>query len=269
MKMLLSEVFLSIEGEAVLVGMPTIFIRFFGCNFTCSGFNANSLNSAQPTGCDTPYSWHRDFNDLATEYTVETLIDKIELLTKECRNFPLKLSFTGGEPTLFQKQILFILSDAYFSKFGIILIETNASVPLQPWFVSGLNELIDSRNINDTEMLVMFSNSPKLSNSGESRERAIKPEVFRQQAEIKTQLNYLKFVSDGSDASFKEIEEVLGVIYPDYIHGISSPVYVMPEGATVEQQTQIQEKVAQKCIEFGYIFCIRAHTHVFGDKKGT
>ena len=37
-KIKVSELFYSIQGEGVWTGVPSVFLRTFGCNFTCSSF---------------------------------------------------------------------------------------------------------------------------------------------------------------------------------------------------------------------------------------
>ena len=37
-KLKISELFYSIQGEGRYMGVPSVFLRTFGCNFTCSGF---------------------------------------------------------------------------------------------------------------------------------------------------------------------------------------------------------------------------------------
>ena len=36
--MLYSEIFRSIQGEGVYTGVPTVWLRLFGCNLECNGF---------------------------------------------------------------------------------------------------------------------------------------------------------------------------------------------------------------------------------------
>ena len=38
MKLKVSELFYSAQGEGRFVGVPSVFLRTFGCNFTCDGF---------------------------------------------------------------------------------------------------------------------------------------------------------------------------------------------------------------------------------------
>ena len=37
-KLRYSEVFYSVQGEGRFVGVPSVFLRVFGCNFECAGF---------------------------------------------------------------------------------------------------------------------------------------------------------------------------------------------------------------------------------------
>lgn len=76
-KIKIKEVFASIQGEGPYVGYKQLFIRFCGCNLSC-------------TYCDT------DFNPKnSTEYTVEELLKIVEE-NKDCHS----VSLTGGEPLL-------------------------------------------------------------------------------------------------------------------------------------------------------------------------
>ena len=67
------EIFDSIQGEGAMMGVPVTFVRFAGCNLTCSF-------------CDTKESWKtKDVPEL----TIEEIIDKC---TQEV------VVLTGGEP---------------------------------------------------------------------------------------------------------------------------------------------------------------------------
>lgn len=98
----INEIFLSIQGEGVSTGYPTVFVRLTGCNLNCSY-------------CDTAYSHSEG------EYmSVEAIMSKI-------RGFRYKrVCLTGGEPLLQEglRELLRELEDYEVS------IETNGSVDL-------------------------------------------------------------------------------------------------------------------------------------------
>ena len=80
-KVQLSEIFTSIEGEGILFGTKTMFVRMAGCH----------LGSIW---CDTGYAL--PINSGYT-YSLESVKDKI---SNELRPNTYKVNFTGGEPLL-------------------------------------------------------------------------------------------------------------------------------------------------------------------------
>ncbi len=98
----ISEIFYSIQGEGTRSGLPCVFVRLQGCELRCSW-------------CDTPYAL--DIKQIESIMNGAEIIDKIK--SYDC-NYIL---FTGGEP-LFQKEVLPLLS--YFCEEGyVVSIETN------------------------------------------------------------------------------------------------------------------------------------------------
>ena len=76
--MRIAEIFHSIQGEGLLAGVPSIFIRTSGCNLRCHW-------------CDTPYaSWKPE----GPEMSVEEILKK--LTEWNCDHVVL----TGGEPMI-------------------------------------------------------------------------------------------------------------------------------------------------------------------------
>ena len=282
-----SEVFYSIEGEGPLTGVPTVFVRLFGCNFTCSGFSnpnmapvvltgTGDLSKFKPTvGCDSIYAWHPKYKDTAKVYTIPELIRAIlevlpggAVINSRSGQTPV-LSFTGGEPTMHQEGIAEILRHPDMQDFDKVLIETNASLDLRPTFITALVDW----EAQTTARMVLWACSPKLSNSGEAYAKAIRPTVIVSQQKIPS-VQYFKFVSNGTYASFNEIvlaledyNTTLRALTGKGLEGVG--VYVMPEGASVEQQELIQRDVATKCLEHGYNFCARVHCWVYGNAIGT
>ncbi|MDR0942972.1 MAG: radical SAM protein [Ruminococcus sp.] len=102
------EMFWGINGEGLKSGSPAAFIRFSGCNLSCSW-------------CDT--AWANSEDCPVTYKTPEDIYNK--LLDRGIKN----VTLTGGEPLL-QKNIgnllKLLVSDSYFNT----EIETNGSIPL-------------------------------------------------------------------------------------------------------------------------------------------
>ena len=105
------EIFQSIQGEGSLIGVPMVFIRLWGCNMKCKW-------------CDTRYSWAPEYKNVTKRisFTPETLA--IELKTKFEPNT--WINFTGGEPTLWKKEIsaTIELLENYF----LTSIQTNGKI---------------------------------------------------------------------------------------------------------------------------------------------
>jgi uncharacterized linocin/CFP29 family protein len=122
-----------------------------------------------------------------------------------------------------------------------------------------------------------WSNSPKLSVSGEKWEEAIVPAIARHQlAVFETRYGvlqpteqYFKFVCGPSDADFDEVAKAMEEYYTNGDVPRSTPVYIMPVACIEEQQQQIAAKVAKMCIDRGYIYCHRIQNSVFGNGVGT
>ncbi|WP_400207962.1 7-carboxy-7-deazaguanine synthase QueE [Candidatus Methanomassiliicoccus intestinalis] len=108
--MKVAEIFLSLQGEGVLMGTPTVFVRFVGCNLDCAW-------------CDTNYA-----KSGGVEMTVNEILDKIEHF-----NTPF-VSLTGGEPLL-QEDINTLITSLLEESYHITL-ETNGSLALNELPVS-------------------------------------------------------------------------------------------------------------------------------------
>lgn len=100
--MKISEIFFSIQGEGLHIGLPTIFARLFACDLRCSW-------------CDTMYAVEgREFIDM----TVEQVLTDIE-------QYPCnRVCITGGEP-LVQKKDVTELAEKLVEKGFEIVLETS------------------------------------------------------------------------------------------------------------------------------------------------
>lgn len=159
-----SEIFgKTIQGEGKYTGIPTVWIRFWGCNFECNGFgqdtpeDADTYNLDYQTidvssikhmndlpvfskGCDSSYSWSKKFSHLANTGTAEEICNKLESYLKSDSNpdgkflHPVSnqwthMAFTGGEPMMNQSGIVAIMQE--FDKRNntpkFVTIETNGT----------------------------------------------------------------------------------------------------------------------------------------------
>jgi len=90
LKVRLFEIFTSVEGEGILFGTKTLFVRLAGCPFTCFY-------------CDTKESLPLNSG---TEYTIE---EASQLIDTNLKNQTYKVNFTGGDP-LIQHQAVALLA---------------------------------------------------------------------------------------------------------------------------------------------------------------
>ena len=120
-KLKVAELFYSIQGEGRYMGVPSVFLRVFGCNFQCAGFGMPKGERTQElvpivydidkyksykdlplvsTGCDSYASWHPSFKHLSPMLDTNDVGDMIKgiLPFKEWRDEHLVI--TGGEPHL-------------------------------------------------------------------------------------------------------------------------------------------------------------------------
>lgn len=299
-----SELFTSIEGEGPYSGIPTTYIRFSRCNFTCGKFNnpdnivdkkgyapltfepadIEHLSEMEPVeiGCDTQYAvnpkfkhiWHYgDEDDLAK--AVMAVVPHNSWVHPTTGQ-EVMLSLTGGEPTLQWKKLPTLLNHPLFDHLQTVLIETNAAVPFKQSFVDDLGKWIENGLSNGIRRKIVWSNSPKLSASGESWDKAIKPniallqrEVLRKQVLLEDDqlIQYFKFVCGPTEKDFNEVEKAMQAYYKAGIPR-NVGVLIMPMSCTESQQIDIAAQVADMCIDKGYTYCHRVHNSVYANAIG-
>lgn len=284
MKLKISELFYSAQGEGRFVGVPSVFLRTFGCNFTCSGFGCKpGETSAEAdevaknvhlykdflslplvnTGCDSYASWHPAFKELSPTIETADVVDQMLALTPNHKwvqdnGNDVHLVITGGEPLLgWQRAYTELLSHERMGDLRNITFETNGTQTLQGRFIDYLLEWSD---IAGNE--VTFSVSPKLSASGEKWEEAIRPEIVRMYQDYG--FTYLKFVVE-TEQHFEEVDKAVGQYRA---LGFNGPVYVMPQGGVVTPYAQNRVKVADWALTKGYNYSPRLHVDLWGNGWG-
>lgn len=109
--MKISEIFFSIQGEGVEIGLPTVFVRLFACDLRC-------------TWCDSMYAVEgTDFKDMSIEEV------RAEIERFKCK----RICFTGGEPLIQQKELEILAKDLVHDGYEIIL-ETSGHKEPPPVF---------------------------------------------------------------------------------------------------------------------------------------
>lgn len=284
-KIKVSELFYSIQGEGRYMGVPSVFLRTFGCNFTCGGFglskgslsNERDLIAARisefknykdlplvHTGCDSYASWDPRFKDLspviATDGIVKSIMDLLP--HREWRDEHLVI--TGGEPLLgWQRSYPDLLDHTLMQKLTEITFETNGTQSLTDDFKHYLQKWIQRRFPHGPGGEITFSVSPKLSISGEKWEDAIRPEVVVDYQSVG--YVYLKFVITG----LSDINEVNDAVDLYRSKGFKGPVYLMPVGGVDSVYNMHNRQVAETAMKFGFRYSDRLQVPLFKNAWGT
>ena len=306
-----SEMFYSIQGEGRYVGVPSLFLRLFGCNFECQGFGQDRdrskwiphermpHNQEHPdvkalvdlpvphVGCDSSFSWGKKWGHLAKHEDIDTIIKKMEITNwygdKEHKSSPtayklspcllqddgVHLILTGGEPLLkgFQPAVVELMIHPDLQT-RFVTIETNGTQEFS------FNELIATKSQDmyidyhrkfgvNKNGGVTFSVSPKLSNSGEKWEEAIRPEALESYNRWPKSYLYLKFVVRDED-DMKEVHEAVRAY--DHADVNIDAIYLMPETGP---HGMYDYEVAQLAMKYGYKFSPRLQINLFGNEWGT
>jgi 7-carboxy-7-deazaguanine synthase len=226
----IAELYQSVQGEGLLTGTPSVFVRASGCNLRC-------------WFCDTPYtSWSPE----GEEQSVEQIVS--ETLALACRH----VVITGGEPLLFAEMVE--LCQQLRSAERHITIETAGTLLL--------NVECDLMSISPK----LANSTPSLERSVEwhTRHERVRhqPQVVR---ELIARYPYqLKFVIDhpkDCDEVERYLEEVPAVD--------RSRVLLMPQGTDLESLTQTAIWLEPLCVARGWRFCPRKHVEWYGFRRGT
>jgi organic radical activating enzyme len=284
MKLKVSEIFYSAQGEGRFVGVPSVFLRTFGCNFTCSGFGLPREQASTEadevaktvhlynryedlplvnTGCDSYASWDPRFKHLSPLLDSDSIADAIvdTLPYKEWQDEHLVI--TGGEPLLgWQKAYPDLLSHPKMAGLKEITFETNGSMRITKDFRQYLLNWSLGRKDRGYNALT-FSVSAKLPCSGEPWEDAIKPEVVVAYEDIGH--TYLKFVI-ATEADFVDAERA---IIEYRAAGFKGHVYLMPVGGVESVYALNNRRVADLAMKHGLRYSDRLQVPLFKNEWGT
>ena len=229
--MRIAEIFHSIQGEGLLAGVPSIFIRTSGCNLRCHW-------------CDTPYaSWKPE----GPEISIEEILKK--LTQWNCDHVVL----TGGEPMIAPD--LHELATALKKQKKHITIETAGTI---------LPNSIPCDLASISPKLSNSTPSPERDPAWAKKHEAtrLQPEVITEW--IRKYPFQLKFVVS-SELDLAEIKDLLSRLPPVPLHQI----LLMPEGIDVKTLATRSPWLVDICKREGFRFCPRLHIELFGHTRGT
>lgn len=286
-KLKVAEIFYSLQGEGKFAGVPSVFLRTFGCNFQCRGFGLPRGESTKEpeqiveriaefktyeelplasTGCDSYASWHPKFKHLSPVLTTEAVRERMEQIIPnntwtQDHYGDVHLVITGGEPLLgWQRAYPELIESCMDNGLQNITFETNGTQPIDEDFVKWINNVwYEERGYHR----LTFSVSAKLPTSGEAWEEAIKPEIVKQYEGLGH--TYLKFVV-ATDEDLKDVERAVEM-YREA--GFQGPVYLMPIGGLPEDYHFNTAQVAELSMKHGYKYSPRLQVDIWRNAWGT
>ena len=224
------EIFASIQGEGVSIGVPSVFVRFAECNLQCSF-------------CDTKYTWqwdHYDRNKETIELSLSNVVDRIVQIANGARN----VVITGGEPMLHQEAMIEI-ADALHGRGFRIEVETNGTI--EP--TAELAQRIDQWNV-----------SPKLETSNNRLTARLRTGPLTWFAAA-ANANFKFVITAPSD-----LEEVLQIAKRFEI--ARERILLMPEGMTAADISERSAWLVSECQKHGMRFSTRLHVLLWGSERG-
>ena len=237
--MRIAELYASLQGEGMLAGTPSAFVRTSGCNLRC-------------TWCDTPFtSWQPEGVDRPVA----------EILAAVRATGARHAVVTGGEPLLFRETV--DLCAALRAEGVHVTVETAGTV-LPPGFAAPLADLV--------------SISPKLASSGPPADTpggwAGRHEAARRRDDVIRALaapgrHQLKFVID-SPRDLAEAAAWVDDLAAARPGGVDrARVFLMPQGRSGEELASIGRWLPDACRRLGFRLAHRHHIGWFGHTRGT
>ncbi len=226
--MRIAEIFYSLQGEGILAGVPSVFVRTSGCNLRCKW-------------CDTPYtSWRPEGEETSIDQIVNTV----------ARFGAAHVVVTGGEPMIAPE--IASLTRILHAIGQHVTIETAGTVLAT---VTADLMSISPKLANSTP----FDREDGRWAAQHNRLR-YQPDVLRRlMAAYEYQMKFV--VAEPDDLA--EIDEILHETGASRSH-----VVLMPEGTRAEVVRERGLWLAEICKRTGFRYSPRLHIDLWGDQRG-
>jgi 7-carboxy-7-deazaguanine synthase len=280
-KLKVAEMFYSIQGEGRYMGVPSVFLRTFGCNFKCEGFGMPRGQASTErdsvaakielyknyedlplvsTGCDSYASWDPRFKDLSPLMATDDIVEYIMNILPYGEWRREHLVITGGEPLLgWQRAYPDLLKHEDMAALQEITFETNGTQKLSAEF----KDYLAQWGMTEPGREITFSVSAKLPGSGERWEEAIQPDIVCEYEQVGTA--YLKFVV----ATDEDIVDAKNAINEYRAAGFTGEVYLMPVGGVESVYALNNRRVAEEAMRHGLRYSDRLQVPLFKNAWGT
>lgn len=236
-------VFLTVQGEGLFTGHPSVFIRLSGCNLRCAWTDTHG----REVRCDTPYSSFRpERNVLSVDSIVQSVREVLQKQTAPVQG--MHAVITGGEPTLQESMVT--LANLLCASGMKVTVETNGT-----------------REAPFLSPSVFLSVSPKLIGSGNVPKDDYAMTVAKLIGVRAAQLKFvISSLADAHDAlSFgqkvRDAIKELGI-------GASIMEMWMPMGDDEGSILECSEWLIPLCISHNIRFCDRMHIRQWGKRRG-
>jgi organic radical activating enzyme len=176
------------------------------------------------------------------------------------------LAFTGGEPMLQQKQMKAIVNEFLIrgNVPKIITVETNGTKKLNKDLQDFINDYLAEMDIR-----WHWSISPKTWHTA-GEQGQVMVDNLMSYVENTCSTSIIKFVCNGTEESWQEIDQYAKEIaeYARSAEIVKPEIWIMPAGATKEEQEQVAE-ICNQAMQRGYKVATRNHCYVYGNQIGT
>jgi 7-carboxy-7-deazaguanine synthase len=237
-KILVNEIFLSLQGEGIHSGVPTVFIRLQGCNLAKEGTPC--------VYCDTAYA--QSTGDGGIKMTLDQVLRKVKKVANEETKW---ICITGGEPLLQRRSLPSLVTELHALGYKVE-VETNGTLRILDF------DTVDSWSVDikcPSSRVPGPTHRSWLGNSGPLRSK-----------------DQIKFVVGNEE----DLKFTLGTVNHRRLQGYQGPqILVSPVCSNLYGDTDTPgwdrkwlQTVWDFCVENGYRFSLQQHKLVWRNQKG-